>query len=121
MAEETKHCGNCKYAYLGPGYEPCKSCGNDCSKWESDVCGIIPIPVDMRYVVTKEEKYTYYISYVIASSQMNLSSTFLGSTIERSSKISSLKDIQELRIILAHRHDVDIHRISVIDWKELEG
>lgn len=55
MAENTKHCGTCKYGYLGPGYEPCKSCGDRCDKWEPQD-GVIPIPMDINKIVVREEK-----------------------------------------------------------------
>ena len=35
MAEEIKTCETCWHGYSNPGYEPCASCGDDCSKWES--------------------------------------------------------------------------------------
>lgn len=34
MTEEIKkHCGTCEHGYLGPGYEPCRSCTIGCSNW----------------------------------------------------------------------------------------
>jgi hypothetical protein len=78
MAEETKHCGTCKYGYLGPGYEPCKSCGDDCSKWESDADGIIPIPVDMRFTTVDETKESEkkYFSVIVTLLQADPCSGF---------------------------------------------
>lgn len=62
MAEELKkHCGTCKHAYLGPGYEPCKSCSDDCSNWE-ERDGIIPVPENVKIVEVYEKKlYTVTI------------------------------------------------------------
>lgn len=50
-----KHCGSCKYGYLGPGYEPCKSCGDNCSNWEPDG-GVIPVPENVKILEKPEKK-----------------------------------------------------------------
>ena len=119
MAEETKQCGTCRYGYLGPGYEPCKSCGNDCSKWESDSDGIIPMPVDMRFATvdeTKEpEKYIYYIIYRIVST-----GSIAYDIVELSSKINR-KGILDIIILLATKRNIDRAEITILNWKELEG
>ena len=66
MVEETKHCGTCKYGYLGPGYEPCKSCGDDCSSWEAQD-GVIPVPEDVKIVEVPEKKlYTVILTLLQA-------------------------------------------------------
>ena len=69
MAENTKHCGTCKYGYLGPGYEPCKSCGDDCSNWEGQD-GVIPVPEEYntRKAIEKMlgiEKKLYNVTVVL--------------------------------------------------------
>lgn len=46
MAEEIKTCETCWHSYSNPGYEPCASCGGDCSNWE---------PINTKKVIVIEE------------------------------------------------------------------
>lgn len=111
MAEETKHCGTCKYGYLSSGYEPCKSCGDDCSNWEVGLK-----IVSMEEQGKEPEKYKYYVTYCV----VNIGHVFWA-IIERGSKISSPKDIREIVVILARKKELNVEEITILDWKELEG
>lgn len=118
MAEEIrKQCGTCKYAYLGPGYEPCKSCGDDCSKWESDSDGIIPMPVDMRFSTITEKNYVYFVSYFYISDRRQQG---VGNCkVERTRKLRTMDDVTEIANDIQIRYNFD--GITILNWKELEG
>lgn len=112
MAENTKHCGTCKYGYLGPGYEPCKSCGDDCSSWE---VGLEIVAVEERR--EEPEKYTYFVLYTFInkSGQNGIGNCF----IDRKAKVRTREDVKAMESLI--QDDNEYAGACIVNWKELEG
>lgn len=116
MAENTKHCGTCKYGYLGPGYEPCKSCGDDCSNWEAQD-EVVPIPMDIKHIAIREEKYMYFVSFYCEDKNGN---TIMNNCfIERDKKLRTTEDIMNIRDDI--KNECNFGNVVILNWKELEG
>lgn len=113
MAEEIRrHCGTCEHGYLGPGYEPCKSCGNDCSNWNAAL-PIVPVQ-DSKEL----KKYTYFIVY--GYEKANNGPKGIGSCyIEREDQIRTTDDVEGISDDI--RKEFGIESMTIINWKELEG
>lgn len=143
MAEEIKkHCGTCKYDYLGPGYEPCKSCSDSCDGWVSkeatdeekqektcnnckhDHLYSFQLPcahcMNDEYWEAKEpEKHTYYVAYLSSNRALHTNGAAYV-VVELDKKISSVEDINKLMKLIKCT-DKDAEQIIIINWKELEG
>lgn len=109
---ETKHCGTCKHGYLGPGYEPCKSCGDDCSNWE---VGLKIVSVEEQ--CKEPEKYMYFVAFYCIDEHGNVVTN--NCFIERDEKLRTMEDIRNIQEDI--KNECNFGNVVIINWKELEG
>lgn len=137
MAEEIKkHCGTCKYDYLGPGYEPCKSCSDSCDSWVSNVtcnnctyqlnqdideepcksCNHFDKWKSMIEETIVPEKYIYFVAFYCEDAHGN---TIMNNCfIERDEKLRTMEDIKN--ILEDIKNKCCSKHVVIINWKELE-
>ena len=109
---ETKHCGTCKHGYLGPGYEPCKSCGDDCSNWE---VGLEIVSVE-EHCKEPEKNYTYYVVYSFVA--QDGTTGIRGSLFDLDHKIDAVGVIMLQEMILKKN---DFKEACILNWSWFEG
>ena len=110
MAGCIKTCETCRHGYLGPGYQPCMSCGDDCSNWE-------PNAKFVEERLGEAPTYTYFVSYT--ATNQNGDFTVNNGIVDRNQKITTRDDLWNISESI--RRDSGLSNIVILNWKELEG
>lgn len=117
MAEEKRTCETCIHNYLGPGYEPCKSCSDDCSNWDAS---LVVLPVQDRALDLNEELstepvlYKYFVHYSYEKDGVR----YDRGSILNSERLTHSVNIEKLQLALEQINGFD--DVCLLDWKELE-
>lgn len=110
MAENTKHCGTCEHAYLGPGYEPCASCGEDCSNWNAAL-QIVPVQDSKE----PEKNYAYYVVYYFVAKDGTTG--IRGSLFDLNHKMDAVGIIMLQEMIVKNN---DFKEACILNWSWFE-